>query len=324
MNGLKAVKAFFVFFICVILISCVKIEVQAEEGIYNGLVYHYAPEFYYENYGDADKNKNYAVLFQSIIIVDYVGTKSEVIVPANINGIPVTALSEGCFSFNTNIEKVVIENPHTVLESGVFMGCKNLKEVVLPKEITEIPDRAFAYCTKLEKIKIPCWYANIREFAFYKCTKLKKVEFGEDGLLNVGNVSAEDSSFEGCKNLEQIELGCFGGIGRNAFRGCKSLKNIRLRTRNIFEGAFSNCTGLKKVTIEWGWRDQNNKNIFRGCKNLKNILFENDPPEKIYPGTFKGIHKKAVLRIRYEHKKELKRMLTKETGFKKTMKVRGW
>ncbi len=90
----------------------------------------------------------------------------------------VTSISDGTFSNNTTIRRVIFEEggtaPLTIGEQA-FYRCYNLAEVVLPERLTSIGYRAFYYCYDLTEITIPSTVTEIGNDAFDSCYKLVEV-----------------------------------------------------------------------------------------------------------------------------------------------------
>lgn len=90
---------------------------------------------------------------------------------------------------------------------------------------------------------------------------------------------------------------------------------------SIAKNAFKNNKKLTKVTI--GANIQNIRtSAFQGCKNLKTVIFKTKKLKAIGKNAFKGIHKKAVFKAPKAKYKSYKKLLKKNTGFKKTMKIK--
>ncbi len=144
-----------------------------------------------------------------ITIGDYKGTNETVIIPSEIDGIPVTEIS-GAF-FDTKVMKhcTVSEGvyeiysdkhwnsrPSSALESvslpstletigdGVFAECCNLSDVILPEGLTSIGVGAFYNCTELEKITVPEGVTSMGGGAFGHCSNLKTIIL-PDSLVNI-------------------------------------------------------------------------------------------------------------------------------------------
>ena len=63
------------------------------------------------------------------------------------------------------------------------------------------------------------------------------------------------------------------------------------------------------------------KNAFKGCKNLKSISIKSTTLKKVGKNAFKGIHKKAVIKVPKKLKKEYKKLFRKK-GQAETVKIK--
>lgn len=91
---------------------------------------------------------------EEVMIRGYAGSEPDIVIPAEINGLPVTRIAESAFKENQVIRSVVI--PDSVVEIGVsaFHNCKNLQSVVLSKNVAELQQYTFAYCSKLTTVNL--------------------------------------------------------------------------------------------------------------------------------------------------------------------------
>lgn len=141
--------------------------------------------------------------------------------------------------------------PWGVVEIGIgaFAGYDKLTEVILPATVTTISESAFNGCDALKEVKIPKGVTSIKTKAFYGCTSLSKIEFEKsDEALHIG-----DSAFRMCMSLKELKTDRnIEYVGRYAFAECFALAEVNLKHRDqiyLAEGAFKNCTGLKKVSF---------------------------------------------------------------------------
>lgn len=113
-------------------------------------------------------------------------------------------------------------------------------------------------------------------------------------------------------------------ISNKAFSGCKKLKSITISkyVAKIGDNAFNNCVSLKKVIIPASVT-KIGKRAFYGCKKLKSITIKTKKLKNKSVGTqaFKGIHKKAVIKVPRKQKKAYKKWLRKK-GIAKKMKIK--
>lgn len=182
-----------------------------------------------------------------ILINRYIGTSENVVIPAEIEGLPVLSvrgvysedgsLESGTFE-GSNIKTVVF--PNTVLSIGyntckdckeltsitfadgsgltkiggsAFEGCTALKEITLPNTVTEIESRAFYGCSALTEVDLPDELLKIGGSAFSECTALKKITI--PAKLDLNFINMGDSPLTLVPSLEQIVF----EEGREAIRG---------------------------------------------------------------------------------------------------------
>lgn len=112
---------------------------------------------------------------------------------------------------------------------------RDYEYVKISEGIEEIPEKAFSNCKNLKAIYIPSSVISVGDFAFSNCYNLAEViSYAE----NIGK-----SAFEGCWNINKIELHDCMDIGNRAFFKCISLMNVNIDSEEISFGAasFSNA-----------------------------------------------------------------------------------
>jgi predicted ribosomally synthesized peptide with SipW-like signal peptide len=170
---------------------------------------------------------------------------TEVVIPSEINGIPVTSIGAEAFDSNTTITSVTI--PDTVTEigndafsdcanlssvklgdgitslsAGIFSGCTNLRSLTLPNTITSIEARAL-HSSGIESIIIPSNVKEIATSSFFDCENLTSVTI-EDGVEDIGYgafANIKDDSYSSTisvtipKSVKSIGCGAFAFNGGN-------------------------------------------------------------------------------------------------------------
>lgn len=112
---------------------------------------------------------------------------------------------------------------------------RDYEYVKIADGIEEIPAKAFSNCKNLKAIYIPSSVVSIGDWAFSNCYNLiEVVSYAE----KIGK-----STFEGCWNINKIELHDCMNIGDRAFFKCISLTNVSINSEEISFGAasFSNA-----------------------------------------------------------------------------------
>lgn len=208
----------------------------------------------------------------TITITAYSGTESIVIVPAHVNGVPVTAINASVFKSKTNITSLTIPGSVTTIGKGLCAGCTSLTSLTLNEGLSSIGSNAFAGCPITELVipdsvtEILCGTNN--DGAFEDCVQLKSVIIG-DGL---GTISSD--TFRGCSSLKSVVIGeSVGEIGTYAFASCSTLSEITFG-ENVFRigaNAFNRCEALKEISLPEGLISIG-VGAFRYCSSLEEIV----------------------------------------------------
>lgn len=175
----------------------------------------------------------------TIAIDGYNGTATRIIIPEEIDGMKVVAVSG--FISNEDITYVYIPESVKSLELRAFYGCTNLKEVQLSEGLEEIGESAFGTCDSLKEIKIPDTVTTLGESAFRS-----------SGL----------ESFSLSSSIENIPEG--------AFAVCHSLKGtvvIPSTVKTLGHDSFADDTAITEVVIEDGVTTME-ECVFEGCTSL--------------------------------------------------------
>ena len=109
-----------------------------------------------------------------IVLLKYLGTDTNVVVPENICGYKVIGIANGAFSPQTGrrdflmkkLESVSLPDSVCTMGANVFYDCRNLSSVHLPHNLSVIPEYTFFRCIKLTSIDIPTSVVRIEKYAF--------------------------------------------------------------------------------------------------------------------------------------------------------------
>ena len=167
---------------------------------------------------------------------------------------------------NKGVEEKTFQNQKTILsahfgsdckyiDSYAFNGCSSLIEINKDNSITEIKDNAFSGTGILhatfKELK------SIGESAFQGCENLESIDISNCQTI-------ESSAFQDCKNLKSVDISFCNTIGSNAFNACENISQISLfNCKQISDGAFFNCNNLKKVYIYSDNCELGDKNVFK-------------------------------------------------------------
>lgn len=223
------IKKLLAIITCMVVFSvCIPFTASAETGTYGDLTY--------------------VLLGNEITITDYVDTATEVEIPSEINGYPVTKIGENAFT-RSLITKIVIPDSVKLIAPFAFNYCEDLEEVVMSDSVKEIG-----------------------VFAFEGCHSLKSVTLSNSlKILNAG-------VFQYCRSLESIEIpNSVASIEFVAFGGCESLTSITIpySTRIIKFVAFMDCYNLQKIIIKSPDLTLE-ESAFDDCYELSEIVFPDE------------------------------------------------
>ena len=161
---------------------------------------------------------------------------SEVVIPAEINGVPVTSIGVSAFSYCKDLTSIKIPDSVTTIDEGAFIKCTNLTSITIPDSVTTIGENAFSDCTNLTGITIPKNVTNIGGAAFNNCTSMTEITIPKSVKV------IDDFTFEGCEKLTSVTISDgVKSIGYCAFSDCKSLSSITIPDSviSIGEDAFT-------------------------------------------------------------------------------------
>ncbi len=216
---------------------------------------------------------SYQQIGSAYTIIGYMGAGGNVVIPASINGLPVTCIADYAFSYSygspavTSITNITIPNTVTSIGNYAFSRCTALTNMTIPGSVTNIGYDAFNGCTALANITVPPGVAAIASEVFYGCTNLSNISI-PDGVTRIG-----DAAFRSCRALTDVTLPkTVSTIGSAAFADCTSMTNIALPESATSMGSqcFSNCVALWNVTIPNGIINIES-NTFYNCSSLTNV-----------------------------------------------------
>jgi len=78
-----------------------------------------------------------------------------VVIPAQIDGKPVTSIGQSAFYYWNSLTSVTIPNSVTTIGASAFVSCTALTSVTIPNSVTRIGASAFSNCTGLTSVTIP-------------------------------------------------------------------------------------------------------------------------------------------------------------------------
>ncbi|MBR5682983.1 MAG: leucine-rich repeat domain-containing protein [Ruminococcus sp.] len=116
----------------------------------------------------------YEVSDDHIVITGCSAKEISVVIPAEIEGLPVTIINSTSFAQHKLIKKIVIPDSVTLIGSLAFLE-SGLTSVKMSRSITFIASGAFKNCTELTDITFPDALQKIGPEAFNGCKSLKRI-----------------------------------------------------------------------------------------------------------------------------------------------------
>ena len=182
-------------------------------------------------------------------------TDTDVVIPSEYNGLPVTSIGDGAFYGCTSLANITIGDSVTSIGISAFTYCSSLASVTIGDSVTTIGDAAFAG-SGLTSIVVPDSVTSIGSSAFNYCTSLASitVDLNNSVYHSSGNCLIETDSktlIAGCNTSVIPVDGSVTSIGDGAFYGCTGLANITIgdSVTTIGDQAFSYCRSLASITI---------------------------------------------------------------------------
>lgn len=209
----------------------------------------------------------YTVTDNKITITGLVQNKepTSLIIPAQIEGLTVTAIDSYAFQHATHIKEVFIPDSVTRISSSAFLGCTGLTSVTIPNSVTSIGNNAFSGCSSLESITIPFVGAK----AGVTSNDTYQFPFGHlFGTSSYTGGVATEQHYYG--KMVELNGSTFLQVTNTTYYIPSALKSVTVTGGNILRGSFNNCGKLTSITLP------NNiskieMNAFYGCTSLVNI-----------------------------------------------------
>ena len=209
-----------------------------------------------------------------ITLTKFKGGITDVIIPANINGVAVTKLADGIFRNNTKITSVTFDGTFENYDAKLFQGCTSLRSLV----ISGLYDKQLYYLFGDSINKIPESFVEIMfaENSNYVDGTIFKNEVANHIVTYVipdGTTEIKDSQFSGYGCMQAVSIpDSVTSIGYQAFSGCLKLTSVIIPSSvtSIGMRAFSGCSGLRSVIIGNGVTSIGNY-AFYDCDRLTSI-----------------------------------------------------
>ncbi len=229
-----------------------------------------------------DNNFIYIIEKQKARIVSFIGYDiSDVVIPREVQGYPVTAIADFAFAYCSDLENITIPYNVTSIGNSAFYGCDNF--IITTPEgsyaetyagIKGIPYQNIMQESEpeIEIVETDLEYRienNEVKIAGFQSADLTEVVLPQT-ILGYPITSIDDFAFLNCINLNTVVISDnVTNIGSYAFAYCRSLTNITIpdSVTTIGDYAFTYCSDLTSIHIpssvtsigEW---------VFENCDNI--------------------------------------------------------
>ena len=158
----------------------------------------------------------------SVELTKYTGSDSNVDIPTEIAGYPVSRIGTSAFENCTSVETIYVWAEVISIGEAAFRNCSKLESFDIPSSVITIADSVFENCSSLETIYIWGEVTSIGISAFQNCTSLESIDIPSSCTF-IGK-----SAFEGCTGLESVFFWGSDVIscGANAFANCPNLNDF--------------------------------------------------------------------------------------------------
>ena len=220
-------------------------------------------------------------------ITEYSGKDVELVIPAELDGHPVTAIGDKAFNFSNSLTSVTIPDRVISISANPFICCGRLSQITVSPENPALAtvdgvlfEKAnkrlitYPYSFTAAEYSIPQGIREIGDWAFYGCHFLTNLTI-PDSVIDIG-----DYAFSSCDSLIDIIIpDSVISIGDFAFSSCDSLSDVTIREgiTTIGGWAFYRCYSLTAITIPDSLTNIS-ANPFVHCTNLSQITVSPDHP----------------------------------------------
>ena len=191
----------------------------------------------------------------SYAVITGAATPTDLVIPSQVEGIPVREIGRGAFAGCTTLKTLTVEQGVRTVGMNAFEGCTGLEEVVLPGSLTFVEKDAFRDCGSLREITMP---------GIIRAGQVREGAFAGVGLTELKLSSGVDLFDPGLQEeTERVVTRLDGWLFRPVADGTLMITGAdgdprRLeipaeiggrKVSAIGDRAFSDCTSLKEIVF---------------------------------------------------------------------------
>lgn len=161
---------------------------------------------------------------------------TEVVLPETL-----TELGDYAF-YSAGIEQLTLPDPKNVLSTGInVFGAIKIKDISIPKGF-RLSKAMFATCQQLRSVSFEADWVTIPERCFYYCTNLAEIDISKALFI-------KEAAFHKCYSLSVNVIPAHTCVSACAFMET-GVEDVTIEDISMIEErAFSECTSLKRLTI---------------------------------------------------------------------------
>ena len=246
-------------------------------------------------------------------ITGYTGAETEIVIPAEVDGLPVSRIGAWAFE-KSAVTRVEIPEGITSVGRYCFSECRDLAEIILPESLTSLGDCAFILCTSLKELTFPEALTEVGQNPICYCTGLTELKgleanpvlvltdnvlYDRENKRLIGRLCAsEDRIFEVWDECEVIGDYAFADnkylvsavlpesvtvVGSYVFFHCTALQTVEFpgTVEVIGDGCFEQCIAVRMIAPEdsfaWTWAEANGMSTLAAETEETEGIEEPDP-----------------------------------------------
>lgn len=231
--------------LCLSMCSCESLLKKAKEAV-TGQEESQMPKDYITTY--EGEQFTYELYEEYIKLTKYTAEETEVVIPSEIDDVPVTVIGSLCFyDTKAKVTSVVIPDSVKKIEESAFYYADSLTSIVIPDSVKSLGSRSFAWCNSLQNVTLSSKIEEIPEYCFNHCVSLTEINLTEN-IKTIGT-----RAFSYCEALIEVSVSpSVAEIGDLAFSSCTALEYASFESASLALGekVFDSCEKIVVLAPE--------------------------------------------------------------------------